>query len=227
MLLNMKTSRRIVSAFILTGFFLLTVFSPADAAFRHRRPRPAKLQFHHDRASGKVVLTWTGGAVLECSAGSSGRFKRLASARSPFVIEPTSAPMQFRAAGGVVSGNIVGYVNTFLPPGLSLITNPLLNTTNTVGHLFPTAPDGTQVYLLNGTNYIVSTFDAVAGAWSNPNLELLPGDGFFVRNPSSTTFTNIFVGEVLLDRVSRRRDRKSRGNDQLPSSANAEQSRLQ
>ena len=143
-------------------------------------------------------MTWTGRATLECSAGSSGRFEPLPSARSPFVVEPAAAPMQFRLAGGVYSVNIVGYVNTSLPPGLSVITNPLLNTTNTVSHLFPAAPDGTQVYRLDGTNYTVSTFDGIAGAWSNPGLELLPGDGFFVRNPSAATFVNTFVGEVLL-----------------------------
>jgi hypothetical protein len=198
MMANMKSSWRILSAFILTGIFLLSIYLPADADARHRRPRPVTLQYHQDRATGKIMLTWTGRAGLECSIGSSGRFERLTAARSPFVIEPTSALMQFRVAGGVVSDNIVGYVNTTLPPGLSLITNPLRNTTNTLGHLFPAPPDGTQVYRLDGTNYAVSTFDAMAGAWSNPALELLPGDGFFVRNPSGAAFINTFVGEVLI-----------------------------
>ena len=119
-------------------------------------------------------------------------------ASSPFVVEPSAEPLQFRLAGSVFSGNIVGYVNTPLPPGLSLISNPLLAVENNLRTLFPLAPDGTQVYQLNGADYDVSIFDGTTGSWSNPNLELLTGDGFFVRNPSGAPFVNTFVGEVLV-----------------------------
>jgi len=99
--------------------------------------------------------------------------------------------------GHVYSANIVGYVNLFLPPGLSLIANPLLAYDNSLGSLIPTAPDGAQVLTyLPGVGYEVSTFDALAGAWSNPDLKLPPGRGFFYNNASPDIVSHTFVGEV-------------------------------
>ena len=98
-----------------------------------------------------------------------------------------------------MSANIVGYVNLQLPPGLSLIANPLLAWDNTLGALIPHAPDGTQVLkYVPGAGYEVSTFDGIAQGWTDPDMDLSPGVGFFFDNASPTPFLQTFVGEVLV-----------------------------
>jgi len=84
-----------------------------------------------------------------------------------------------------------------LPPGLSLIANPLYYTNNDLGFWMPNQPDGSQVYKYTATQgYEVSTFDGIAGQWSNPTLQVEIGTGFFFRNTSQTALTFTFVGEV-------------------------------
>jgi hypothetical protein len=164
----------------------------------------AKLHIQHDRSSGRVVVSWDGakGSDLAQSRIVNGRYERLRRTSSPVILEPSDDQSHFQLLSGaesVVSINMVGYVNTQFPPGLSLKANPLVAETNTLSHLIPTAPDGTQVYkFTEGSNYEVSTFDAVAMSWSNPNINLDVGVGFFFNNPSSAAFPVLFVGEVRL-----------------------------
>jgi hypothetical protein len=101
------------------------------------------------------------------------------------------------SAQTVYSVNAVGFVNVELPPGFSLASNPLEGATNTVAALFPnTLPNNCAVFKFDtGTGqFVSSTF--FFGAWSNPNLTLVPGEGFFFRNSGATTITNTFVGNV-------------------------------
>ncbi len=118
-----------------------------------------------------------------------------------YVVEPTGDQAVYRlesASSPIVSGNVVGYVNLRLPPGLSLIANPLFYTNNAVAAWLPYAPDGAQVFKYTaGGGFEVSTFDAGAGAWSNPELQVPLGVGFYFSNPSTETFAYTFVGEVL------------------------------
>jgi len=95
----------------------------------------------------------------------------------------------------VYSVNAVGFVNVVIPPGFSLICNPLEAATNTVSALFPTAPIGSSIFKFDsatgsfvGANFLFS--------WNVPNMTLAPGEGFFFRNGGGTTFTNTFVGNV-------------------------------
>jgi len=103
------------------------------------------------------------------------------------------------AQTAVYSVNAVGYVNVTVPPGFSMIANPLNAATNTVDALFAGVtggvPSGTTIY----------KFDPIAGysgnayrfgAWSSPNDLLLPGVGVFILNSTATAFTVTFVGEV-------------------------------
>jgi hypothetical protein len=96
----------------------------------------------------------------------------------------------------VYSVNAVGFVNINFPPGFTLASNPLEGATNTVPVLFPSVPNGTSVFKFDsGTgSYIGSTF--LFGSWNNPSMTLVPGEGFFFKNPSATTLTNTFVGNV-------------------------------
>jgi hypothetical protein len=95
----------------------------------------------------------------------------------------------------VFSVNAVGFVNVAVPPGFSMIANPLNAPTNTVPALFAGVPDGTTIYKFDGTSYSVNSLDL--GEWGNPAQTLVPGEGAFIRNPGTTPFTVTFVGEVM------------------------------
>jgi len=101
-------------------------------------------------------------------------------------------------AQAVFSVNAVGFVNVACPPGFSLIANPLAAATNTVSALFPSPVSGTVVFKFNPATggFISTTFSAFLGGWTDPNMSLVPGEGFFFRNPGATTVTNTFVGNV-------------------------------
>jgi hypothetical protein len=104
----------------------------------------------------------------------------------------------------VYSVNAVGYVNTTLVPGFSLVSNPLNNTTgNTVNNLFKngiqgTIPDGTTVYTFEGGSFKVAQYDSLDNAFTGEAAasDVSPGKGVFVRNPTATALTVTFVGEV-------------------------------
>lgn len=98
----------------------------------------------------------------------------------------------------VYSVNAVGFVNVECPPGFSLISNPLAAATNTVVALFPTAASGTVVFKFNPATggFVSSTFSSFLGAWTDPTMTLVPGEGFFYKNPTASTVTNTFVGNV-------------------------------
>lgn len=155
------------------------------------------LRVTKDSRTGQVVVSWSGKGVLK-QAGADGRFRPVHTRGHSYVVEPTEDQAVFQLDGPVVSVNVVGYVNLSLPPGLSLIANPLYLPTNTVSALWPQAPDGAQVlkYVPETGGYDVSTFDALAGAWSNPDVEIPIGEGFFFRNTATETIVQTFVGEV-------------------------------
>jgi hypothetical protein len=98
--------------------------------------------------------------------------------------------------------NAVGYVNTTIVPGFNLVSNPLNNTEpngNTIGNLFASMPDGTQVYRFTGSGFVSSTKDELAGGFdpvSERNQTLMPGQGVFVKNNGGANQTVTFVGEV-------------------------------
>jgi hypothetical protein len=95
----------------------------------------------------------------------------------------------------VFSVNAVGFVNVVVPPGFSMVANPLNAATNTVPALFAGVPDGTTVYKFDGTSFLVNTLDL--GEWGIPAQTLVPGEGAFIRNPGTAPFTVTFVGEVM------------------------------
>jgi len=97
----------------------------------------------------------------------------------------------------VYSVNAVGYVNVVIPPGFSLIANPLDNKTgNKVPDLFPTVPNGTTVYKFDDTTHQFVANNFFFG-WNLPNMTLIPGEGVFIYNGTATPVTTTFVGEVM------------------------------
>src|SRR5262245_57384389 len=83
----------------------------------------------------------------------------------------------------VYATNAVGYVNTSLTPGLSLISNPLSREDSRIADLFANSsivPDGATIYVLGSTGYVTARFDASLSQWVPPEtaeIELLPGEG--------------------------------------------------
>ncbi len=116
-------------------------------------------------------------------------------------------------AQNVYSVNVVGYVNVVIPHGYNMLVNPLNATDNSVNALFLGSSTnagayspalGCTVLQWSGTGFVngdVSNPYAPGagvsnGGWGNPNLQLVPGTGFYFNNPG-TVFTNTFVGTVV------------------------------
>ena len=97
----------------------------------------------------------------------------------------------------VYSVNAVGFVNVNLPSGFALVSNPLEGAVNTVAALFPnTLPNNSQVFKFNPVTGSFSSSTFFFGTWTDASMTLVPGEGFFFRNPSGTTIVNTFVGNV-------------------------------
>ena len=98
----------------------------------------------------------------------------------------------------VYSVNAVGFVNVECPSGFSLIANPLDAADNTVVGLFPNATSGTVIFKFNPATggFFSSTFSTFLNGWTDPTMNLVPGEGFFYKNPTGATVTNTFVGNV-------------------------------
>jgi hypothetical protein len=161
-------------------------------------PKESQLNITKDALTGQIVVSWSGKGVLK-QPDAEGRLRPVRARGNAYMVEPTQVQQMFVFCNPVYSCNMVGYVNLDLPPGLSLIANPLYYTNNTVAYWWPNAPDGAQVlkYLPASGDYEVSTFDALTGTWSNPEFEVGIGQGFFFRNTSTETIRQTFVGEVL------------------------------
>lgn len=198
----MKRTKTWLFCLLASSFLGFTCPSAAEAA---ARARDRLLSIRVDGVTGKVLISSQRLGVLEHADGLQTRFKlvdkRYRRAGSMYVVDATASAGIYRlrdSRGKVFSGNVVGYVNLRLPPGLSLIANPLSYTNNTLGFWMPSVPDGAQVYKFTpGGGYEVSTFDAIDSGWSNPDLDVSIGTGFYFYNPSSDVLQLTFVGDVL------------------------------
>jgi hypothetical protein len=102
-----------------------------------------------------------------------------------------------RTADGLM-GSQLGFIVKTVPPGFSMISNPLESGHNAIDTLLPGAPEGTQVYKwVEGLSRWTVTVYSL-GSWGDPAMSLHPGEGVIVRNPSAAPFTIHFVGEVNL-----------------------------
>lgn len=96
----------------------------------------------------------------------------------------------------VYSVNTVGYVNLTIPPNYSIIANPLIGATNTIPALFAGVPTGTIIYKFVNQAYQINQLRPGALGWSDKTMTLVPGEGVFIFNPTTTNLVNTFVGEV-------------------------------
>lgn len=98
----------------------------------------------------------------------------------------------------VYSVNMVGYINSSIPAGYSIIANHLNNTPdNLVVNLFPTPPDTTTFYKYNAGTSSYDILQYLDGAYEGiTDMTLGPGEATFISSPSA--FAHTFVGEVQL-----------------------------
>jgi hypothetical protein len=81
-------------------------------------------------------------------------------------------------------------------PGYNLITDPFTRGGNLMSEILPNMPAGTMFYKFDNQthDYQVNTYEF--GQWSNPSDTLRPGEGGFLYNPASWSFSVTFVGQT-------------------------------
>ncbi len=95
------------------------------------------------------------------------------------------------------SDNVIGYASIIVPPGYSMIANPLHAPSNAVSAIFPDMPDDAALNKFDTHLFKLTDNMVKNGKWINPDETLSPGEGAIFLNPTSD-FKNIdFVGEVL------------------------------
>jgi hypothetical protein len=112
--------------------------------------------------------------------------------------------LSMMAQSGVYSSNIVGYATVSIPPGYSLLANPLsAGITNGANEIMPVL-DGEAILTWNGLFFNEVMYDSGVGGWVQadditPALppSLPPGEGFFFFNPNPTATNFTFVGQVV------------------------------
>jgi uncharacterized repeat protein (TIGR01451 family) len=85
------------------------------------------------------------------------------------------------------------FVNLMVPPGYSMIVNPLVRRTNTVEAAFGSVPEGSSLFKIDGNGFAANNY---LGGWSDPGMTLVPGEACFFKNPASETVRLTFVGFV-------------------------------
>jgi hypothetical protein len=102
----------------------------------------------------------------------------------------------------VYSQNVVGYINITLKPGWNLIANQLVNGTNGLNQIFPTAPADTALLKWNfGGQTFGAQQDYFDGlGWYqgvNPSTATVsPGEGFFMQNQTGVNQVVTLTGQV-------------------------------
>ncbi|MBI3882388.1 MAG: Ig-like domain-containing protein [Verrucomicrobia bacterium] len=99
---------------------------------------------------------------------------------------------------GVLTSNTVGFARVAVPPGYTIIANPLVPATNKVGAIFRGVPNGTTLaQFRNASNdYAVNSYDEAFNVWDDPDQPFGLGDATFILNPGTTNFTVAFSGTL-------------------------------
>ena len=105
-------------------------------------------------------------------------------------------------AEGLRSANIIGYASVALPPGFSMIANPLQGPNNTIGALFKDWPDGTTLSKFDTRFFRLSENAMKEKRWSHPLEDLRPTEGAIFYNPTSDYKSHNFVGDVVQGELS-------------------------
>ena len=96
----------------------------------------------------------------------------------------------------VLSDNAIGYATIHVPPGYSMIANPLQAPSNTFASILSGMPEGATINKFDTRLFKLTENTVKGGKWINPDETLVPGEGAIFFNPTSD-FKNInFIGEV-------------------------------
>ena len=99
---------------------------------------------------------------------------------------------------GTISANVVGYATVTLPPGFSMIANPLEAKDSSVAELFKAMPEGTTFSKFDPQSSRLNENTFAQGKWTNPWEKLVPGEGAIIFNPTSDYKSLNFAGNVRL-----------------------------
>jgi hypothetical protein len=92
-----------------------------------------------------------------------------------------------------------GYAVISSPPGFALAALPLTpGTVYTVDTVFNYIANGTTIYKLDGNGFIVNNY---LFGWSDPEMNLVPGEGWFLRNPTQTNQDLLVGGSAQIGRL--------------------------
>lgn len=108
-----------------------------------------------------------------------------------------AAALFYRAVSGAFTSNILGFVTVEIPPGYSMVGNPLRNPASQVSALFPSMPEETTLNKFSLVTFSLSKNSFGPRGWSNPSETLTPGEGALIYNPTDSALTARFLGEVV------------------------------
>ena len=98
------------------------------------------------------------------------------------------------------SGFAVGYINLTAAPGYSLFSKPLFSelTNQTVAGELPVMRDGVSLFKLDGNGFIANNY---LDGWSDTEMILTLGEGWFFHNPTAEPFLFTTAGGVIAGQV--------------------------
>jgi hypothetical protein len=89
--------------------------------------------------------------------------------------------------------DVVAYLSMSLPPGYSLLANPLFLPDNRVTQLFSgVSSNGFSIFKVDRNGLTANNY--LNGQWSVPDMTLSPGEAWFFKNPYATTYSVLLVG---------------------------------
>lgn len=107
-----------------------------------------------------------------------------------------AAALFYRVASGAFMSNMLGFISVEIPPGYSMLANPLRGTASEVSALLPSMPEETTLSKFSLVTFSLSKNTFGPKGWSNPSETLTLGEGALIFNPADTSLTARFVGEV-------------------------------
>ncbi|MBX3743707.1 MAG: hypothetical protein KF833_00210 [Verrucomicrobiae bacterium] len=96
------------------------------------------------------------------------------------------------------ASNVMLFLNLALPPGYSLIGNPLLGADERVGEVLRGVPAGTELWTWSDGSFVEARFDG--GEWDQPAQRLRIGEGAFLLNPQDEPMTVTLTGGLAAGR---------------------------
>ena len=116
-----------------------------------------------------------------------------------YAVEVSAADYSVTTAPAVLNvnptptGSPPGYFEMDLPPGYTSLANPLTISENTMRQVLFSVPNGTTVLRANQNGYVINNY---LNGWDDPDMSLMPGEGFYIKNPTATNRTIFFFGQI-------------------------------